>query len=222
MEMSSFDDGGIVWDGSGDVSTMNNLNFPPSTTDTFSSIGLDPALWVGAFVAPARVFDYTVTVHKFGAIVSVASGTCDPCSTLKDTFAAFGVDTDTRGMARHGGGGSLDFDLPVVLHTALFQGVPVTAAGGDRVEFGLSAADQAVLLGLLSAYHPDDLRIGLLVDTSSVVPGGQFMPIVFSLSGAQADPGAAVPEPASLFLLASGLACAATRRYRRRTRTARS
>jgi hypothetical protein len=209
LELGDFDDGGIVWDGSGDVTTMNNT-FPPTETSTFADIGLDPALWVGRLSVASGPFVSPVTLNKFGLIVSLVAGECVSCDTLSDALALFDINTAVDETERDDGEEG-DLDVPLVVHTAFFQGVelPVMLTGGERLEFQLSAVDQDALRALLGTYHPAMLRVGLAADTfyESSFQGDRMPRLTFTVR--------AVPEPALLALLGLAIPAVASRRRRR-------
>lgn len=219
--------GGFVWDGDADVGTMNNDGCPivgpsdpvPCFSDVFTVLpGVtladlrvvvtsgSPDFEDDPLLQPALAIAFTLSGVQCSAFSSLSL----TCGLLPDVLPGDEKPTDQNS---NDVGYYLDPTDPTTLVTPEILLVPIflgaQASGGG---FGPNPADfvgvDPALVALLN-----NSRIGVTFRLNANSD--------FSLSFGQIAP-TAVPEPASLLLVGSGVASAVGRRYRRRSKTARS
>jgi PEP-CTERM motif-containing protein len=199
LRVGEFDGGSIVWDGDSEVRTMN-LNGTNLTTIIFG----DPSeLYVQATLI--NDLDGLIGVHPLRLILSSADATENAAWLTLAEVQAISPALKTYDVTA-----SADLDRRVVAFYA-----DLTSLGS--LQYGLTADQQTALDLLLASFPTQSFKIGLGVRLGTSLTAG-CDPFDFDCERAQARFDVLArdaPEPATLTLIAAGLAGIAIRRRRK-------
>ena len=155
-------DATVIWDGTADVRTSQNIS-SPTTMDRYSNLGIsDPAFLAIAFHwrGLSSTLQGSITINKVALIISVDDGAClGHCLTPRQFLTSEGFALPNSGFTA-----PPNLDRNVVAFAAIMGGSPVTVhyPHGNFL-FRLSSGDAARLRMVLASYNAANLRVGLAV-----------------------------------------------------------